>query len=153
MKSCRILGILVPLMLMLFLAGCATPASRIKKNQALFDTFPVATQARIRGGKIDMGFTEVMTRIALGEPQRKLTRRTATTERTIWLYLDVIQQYERQHVNIDGLSLYGPTGAGTVGGSAWFNILQEREYLKIRAEFENGRIVAIEEPIQDAPKP
>ena len=34
--------------LALLLAGCATPEKRIQQNQDVFDTFPVAAQARIR---------------------------------------------------------------------------------------------------------
>ena len=56
--------------LALLLAGCATPEKRIQQNQDLFDSFPVAAQARIRGGQIDLGFTPDMVRIALGDPQR-----------------------------------------------------------------------------------
>ena len=140
------------LLLLLFLAGCTSPASRIKKNQELFDTFPVAAQARIRGGEIDLGFTAEMTRIALGEPQRKLLRRTPENEKEIWLYIDTVQRYERQHADIDGLSLYGTSGAGAIGGSAWFNVLQEREVLRLRAEFLQGIVVAIEGPVKDKPK-
>jgi hypothetical protein len=151
MTSIRSIGI--SLLLLLLLAGCASPARRIEKNQELFDSFPVATQARIRGGKIDLGFTEDMVRIALGDPQRMLVRRTATDTRDIWLYLDTIQQYERQHADIDGLSLYGPNGGGAVGGTAWFNVLQEKEILKMRTEFKDGRVVAIEEPVKGKPKP
>jgi len=151
MTSIRFTGI--SLLLLALLAGCASPAQRIKKNQELFDSFPVATQARIRGGKIDLGFTADMVRIALGEPQQMRVRRTATDTLNIWLYIDTIQKYERQHADIDGLSLYGPNGGGAIGGTAWFNVLQEKETLKIRAEFKNGRVVAIEEPVKDTPKP
>lgn len=141
------------LVLLFLFAGCASPARRIKQNQELFDSFPVATQARIRGGQIDLGFTEEMTRIALGDPQRTLVRRTAEGEVKIWLYIDTIQRYERQHADIDGLSLYGSGVTGSIGGSAWFNVLQEREYVRLRAELRNGRVVAIEEAVKEPPKP
>jgi len=141
------------LLLLLLLAGCSSPAQRIQKNQELFDTFPVATQARIRGGKINLGFTADMTRIALGEPQRTLLRHTTEGDREIWLYIDTIQRYERQHANIDGISLYGPAGSRSAGGSVWINVLQERETTRLRAEFQNGRVIAIEEPAKDKPKP
>jgi len=154
MNFFRSVRTILPLLALLFLAGCAsTPANRIQKNQELFDAFPVANQARIRGGEIDLGFTQDMVRIALGEPQRTMIRQTAQSKQIIWLYLDVIQRYERQHADIDGLSLYGPNGGGAIGGSAWLNVLQEREYLKIRAEFQNGRVVAIEKPVKGTSKP
>ena len=132
--------------LLLLLAGCASPAKRIEQNRELFDSLPVAAQARIRGGQIDLGFTPDMTRIALGEPQRKLVRRTAAGSSECWLYLDSVATYERQRVDIDGLSLTGPGSARSFGGSAWINVLQEKEFVRIRAEFQNGIVVAIEEP-------
>ena len=93
---------------LLFLAGCAsTPAQRIKKNQDLFDSLPVAEQARIRGGQINLGFTADMVRITLGAPQRQLARRTLDGESTIWLYLDTLRRYERQRADIDGLLVSG----------------------------------------------
>jgi hypothetical protein len=139
--------------LLLLLAGCATPASRIQQNQDLFDSFPVAAQARIRAGQTDLGFTSDMTRIALGEPGRKLIRHAVEGDTEIWLYLDLVRRYERQRADLDGLSISGPGGIRTVGGSAWVNVMQEREFVRTRVEFRNGAVVAIEEPAKDAPKP
>lgn len=132
--------------LLLLLAGCATPEHRIHQNQELFDALPLADQARIRGGQIALGFTPDMVRIALGEPQRKLVRREVGGDADVWLYLDLIRRYERQRADIDGLSLSGPGGMRSVGGSAWFDILQEREYVRVRVEFRGGIATAIEEP-------
>ena len=138
--------------LALLLAGCATPEKRIQQNQEVFDTFPVAAQARIRGGQIDLGFTPDMVRIALGDPQHKALRRVAAGETEIWLYFDSIRRYDRQRVDIDGLSLSGPGGRRSMGGSAWINVEQTREFVRARVEFQNGVAVAIEEPVKD-PKP
>ena len=132
--------------LLLLLAGCATtPSQRIQKNQDLFDSFPVAAQARIRGGQIDLHFTPDMVRIALGDPQRQVVRRTADGDSEIWYYIETVQSYDRQRVDLDGLTLYGVSGSRTVGGSAWVNILQQRESVRVRVEFRNGRVAAIEE--------
>ena len=132
--------------LALLLAGCATPEKRIQQNQDLFDSFPVAAQARIRGGQIDLGFTPDMVRIALGEPQRKVLRRAADGEVEIWIYLDASRRYDRQRVDIDGLSISGPGGLRSVNGSAWINVEQSREFVRTRVEFRNGAVTAIEEP-------
>ena len=132
--------------ILLLLAGCATPERRIQQNQELFDSFPIATQARIRGGQIDLNFSPDMVRIALGEPQRKLVRRSAEGDAEIWLYLDLVRHYERQRADIDGVSSSGPGGLRSVGGSAWINVMQEREFVRTRVEFRNGAVTAIEEP-------
>ena len=142
----RLLAACVLLPLAFLLAGCATPAKRIQQNQELFDSFPVAAQARIRGGQIDLGFTPDMVRIALGEPQRKTLRRSGEGDLEIWFYLDSIRRYDRQRVDIDGLSLGGPGGLRALGGSAWINVEQSREIVRVRVEFRNGAVAAIEEP-------
>ena len=131
---------------LLLLAGCATtPAQRIAKNQDVFDSFPVAAQARIRGGQIDLGFNPDMVRIALGEPDRKLIRRSAEGEAEIWLYLDHVTSYDRQRVELEGLTVSGPGSIQTIGGGAWINVLQEKEVVRMRVEFKNGAVAFIEE--------
>ena len=131
---------------LLLLAGCATtPAQRIAKNQDVFDSFPVAAQARIRGGQIDLGFNPDMVRIAFGEPGRKLIRRSAEGEAEIWLYLDHVTSYDRQRVELEGLTVSGPGSIQTIGGGAWINVLQEKEVIRMRVEFKNGAVAFIEE--------
>ena len=139
--------------LALLLAGCATPEKRIQQNQELFDSFPVAAQARIRGGQIDLGFTPDMVRIALGEPHRQTLRRSADGEVEIWFYFDSTRRYDRQRVDIDGLGVSGPGGLRSVSGSAWINVEQNREYVRTRVEFRNGVAIAIEEPAPSDKKP
>ena len=139
---------------LLLLPGCGTPPSqRIGQNQALFDSFPVAAQARIRGGQIDLGFTPDMVRIALGTPARQLLRRTADGDTEIWLYFDRTVSYDRQRVEIDGLSVSGPGSVRTVGGSAWINVMQEKEFVRMRVEFQDGRVALIEEPAPSEAQP
>ena len=139
--------------LALLLAGCATPEKRIQQNQEVFDAFPVAVQARIRGGQIDLGFTPDMVRIALGEPHRQTLRRSADGEVEIWSYFDSTRRYDRQRVDIDGLSISGPGGLRSVNGSAWINVEQNREFIRTRVEFRNGVAIAIEEPAPSDKKP
>ena len=147
--SPRLLLVLVPLVV---LAGCATPEKRIQKNQEFFNSLPVAAQARIRGGQIDLNFTPGMVRIALGDPQRRILRRTPSGETDIWLYFDSARSYERQRADLDGLVINSSSGVRSVGGSAWINVPQEREFVRLRVEFQNGSVVAIEEISKDAPK-
>ena len=144
MNRLRIACCVLPLVVLL--AGCATPAKRIEQNQELFDSFPVAVQARIRGGQIDLGFTPDMVRIALGDPHRQTVRRAADGEPGIGFYYDSVRRYDRQRVDIDGLSFAGPGGIRSLGGSAWINVEQSREFVRTRVEFRNGAVTAIEEP-------
>ena len=140
--------------LLVLLAGCAsTPEKRIEQNQTYFDSLPVAAQARIRGGQIDLGFNPDMVRIALGEPQRKLVRRAPGGNTEIWAYLENDTRYERQHVDIDGLNVYGPGGTRATSGSAWITVLQEKQFVRTRVEFQDGRVSLIEEIAPEESKP
>ncbi len=151
MNGLRLLALVLPLAL--FSAGCATtPSQRIEQNQELFDTFPVAVQARIRGGQVDIGFQPDMVRMALGDPQRKQVRRTAAGTSEIWLYMDTLRRYERQRVDIDGISLVGPGGLRSMGGSAWINVAQTLAFIRTRVEFLNGVVSAIEESPPETPQ-
>ena len=151
MNPLRLACFVLPLATLL--AGCATPEKRIQQNQEVFDSFPVAAQARIRGGQIDLGFTPDMVRIALGEPHRQTLRRSADGEVEIWSYFDSTRRYDRQRVDIDGLGVSGPGGLRSVSGSAWINVEQNREYVRTRVEFRNGVAIAIEEPAPSDKKP
>jgi hypothetical protein len=151
MTTARFAWLSLPLLLLL--AGCAsTPEKRIEQNQAYFDSLPVATQARIRGGQIDLGFNADMVRLALGEPQRRLVRRAPDGNTDIWAYLETDTRYERQHVDIDGLSIYGAGGTRSTSGGAWITVLQEKQFVRTRVEFKDGRVSLIEEIAPEEPK-
>ncbi len=80
---CRALGALSVLAL---LAACATPAARIKRNQALFDSLAPAEQTLIREGKIAIGFTPEMVRLAVGDPDQRWLRTDAGGKSEVWSY-------------------------------------------------------------------
>jgi|EndMetStandDraft_4_1072995.scaffolds.fasta_scaffold356547_2 hypothetical protein len=69
-------------------AGCSSPASRISRNEAAFAQWPAAVQEKVRAGKIDVGFTQEQTRVALGAPVRIFTRTTAEGTGEVWAYAD-----------------------------------------------------------------
>lgn len=125
-------------------AGCATANTvegRIERNRGFFDSLPVATQARIRGGQTELGFTMDETRLALGEPARKVQRRDAEGISEVWVYTVAEQRFERGHVDFVGV----PDGRGgrfTGGGNV--NVLMEREREVARVEFRGGVVTAIE---------
>lgn len=128
------------------LAGCvSTPTQRIAQHQALFDSFPAEVREQIRRGQVELGFTPEMVQLALGPPQQQMRRRTTETEDMIWLYTDRAVSYDRQRVDIDGLTVTGPGGSRSWIGGGWLNLRQEREILRRRIEFQNGRVVLIEE--------
>lgn len=140
-------ALLLLLLLPLLLSACvSTPASRIAENQDYFDSLPLADQARIRSGQIDIGFTPDMVRLALGEPSRILVRRQADTPAPleVWLYTAVERRYDRQRIELhdfDGVPIRRPT-------SAMATVLLEREIPGARIEFLNGAVHAWEAPAE-----
>ncbi len=70
----------------LTLAGCATPESRIRQNPALFESLSPDDQQTIREGRVALGFTRDMVRLALGDPDRRMTRTTAQGVSEVWRY-------------------------------------------------------------------
>lgn len=79
--------ILYPCFLVLILvAGCASPSTRIEKNPTLFKSFPAKAQTEIENGKISVGFSPQMVEMAWGRPSRKLTEQTADGRKEIWIY-------------------------------------------------------------------
>lgn len=89
----------------LLLSACSTTGSRIKQQQALFDSYPPATQAAIRNGEIQVGFTTDMVYMALGKASHTATQ--ATTDGTL-----TTLSYSKKRPGL-GFSI----GGGNFGGS------------------------------------
>ena len=80
------------------LAGCSTPAVRINQSPEAFAKLSATDQQLIREGKVAVGFTPEMVRLALGEPDRVYTRTDASGVNESWSYTT----YETD----DGVMLY-----------------------------------------------
>ena len=71
------------------LTACAsTPESRIADRRGAFNAYPAEVQQKIRAGQVEIGFTDEMVLLALGEPSRKFTRQTEAGETEVWVYHD-----------------------------------------------------------------
>jgi len=125
----------------LFLAGCATPDSRIRQNPAAFDRATPAQQDLIKKGKVDIGFDEDLVELSLGVPDRTRERIDANGKEVIWSYVN----YEGE----DGAILYrGWYHRGYWGGPryAYFaDYPSRREREHFRVVFKNGKVVQIEQ--------
>lgn len=98
MKTSRILVLFAAALAAFSLAGCATPASRIKKNPELFASYSPEQQDLIKQGKIAVGFDMDAVRLALGAPDVVRTRLTNDGPSQVWSYVT----YETP----DGMPLY-----------------------------------------------
>jgi len=117
------------------LAACSTPASRVARNQAAFDSWPAEVREQVRAGKVAVGFTPEQVRVALGEPDRVFVRTTGAGETEVWAYRDLGPQLG---VGV-GVGTGGPAG-GTLG-LGWESY-DSREALRVA--FEGGQVSAIE---------
>jgi hypothetical protein len=124
--------------LVLALAGCSTPQSRIEKNRAVFSGFPTAVQEKVRAGQIDVGFTPEMVALALGEPARKATRKTEAGEAEVWIYHDSSPQLSF------GFGVAGGGGHTVVGGAVDVTTGGYDPEEKVRVEFRGGKVASVD---------
>ncbi len=68
------------------LAACNTPQARINREPELFASLSPADQQSIREGKVSLGFTPEMVKLAVGEPDRIFTRTDANGTSESWSY-------------------------------------------------------------------
>ena len=129
--------LLTVLLASLLAAGCASPDSRAKKHQAAFDTWPADVQQKVRDGQVEVGFTQEMVLVSLGDPERTMSRTTANGQADVWIYADKSPKFS---FGVGMGSMRGSTGVGggvTVGDN-W------RDEEAMRVIFEGGRVSAIE---------
>jgi hypothetical protein len=141
----RFLGLAAVLAAAVALAGCSTPASRIRNNPAAFSRLTPPQQDLIRKGQIAVGFDEEMVELALGEPDHISTRTTAEGVSETWRYTT----YDLP----DGMPLYrGWYHRYYYWGDPLFpyylDFPYRRERDHLRVTFQQGRVVAIDEQKQ-----
>ena len=102
-------------------------------------------QARVREGKVDIGYTRDMVLLALGRADREYTRRTQSGITDIWSYTDTYVTSDRQRV--EGTFRLRDAGGRyrSVSDTIWVDVDKEHEYEVKRIEFHNGVVQAIEE--------
>jgi len=130
--------------LSVLVAGCASPKSRIEKNPELFASFPPEVQANVQQGKIDVGYTQDMVDMALGAPDRKYTRKSATGTVEVWSYVGYFTKTDRQRVQADVRVRDASGVTRTVNDWFWVDVQQRNEYEKFRVEFDGTKVAAIE---------
>lgn len=128
------------LVLLGVLAGCAsTPESRIRRNPQFFAQLPPQIQERVRHGQIEIGDTEDVVRLALGEPARRVERvdqRSGLTQ--VWIFA---RQAPRFSFGV-GVGSYGRHSGGSLGVSTSTGGYEDDEAMRV--EFQQGRVVRID---------
>ena len=123
------------------LAACSGPASRIKKHQADFDSYPPEIQQKIRAGEVEVGFTDRQVAMALGRPDRIYARKTAASQQEVWAYGGP-GGGPRVGVGM-GIGMGG--GPGYYGGGMALATEPEIDRgERVRVVFQDGVVVAVE---------
>lgn len=137
----RVARIFAGALLLGLFAACATPDARIRRNQAIFDALPPSEQALIREGKVAVGFTPDMVRLAVGDPDQRWVRTDAAGQTEIWSYTT--------YDSIGGAPLYRGYYHRYYGGypfyydSLYYRDARPREYFKV--SFVAGKVTVIEQ--------
>lgn len=126
------------LMLCALLSACSTPDSRIDSNRAAFDKLPAEVQQKIRAGKVEVGYTPAMVKMALGEPTRTLTRKTESGDAEVWVYTESKPQISLGF----GIGSGGRHSGGGVGVATGTGGRDDDE--KARVEFRAGLVTSVE---------
>jgi hypothetical protein len=137
----KIIPRLVLIAAAVLLSSCSTPESRIRENPELFAQLSPQDQDLIRHGKVAVGFTAEMVRLALGEPDRLTTRTTGNGTSEVWHYIT----YEMP----DGAPLYrGWYHRYYMWGDPlypWYmNARSRQERERFSVVFDQGRVSALE---------
>lgn len=128
--------ILVLTLAVTLLNACSTTSSRIKQQQAIFDSYPAEIQESIRNGEIKPGFTAEMVHMALGKPSQTVTQ--ATIDGTLTT-LSFSKKRPAVGFSIGGGS-YG--GASSVGGGVGIGAPARGKFTHI-VELVDGKVTQI----------
>ena len=126
------------------LAGCSTPQTRIRGNPVLFNSLPASDQQLIQEGKVAIGFTPEMVKLAVGEPDRVYVRTDASGTNEAWVYTSYSSHggtmiyyrgfYHRRH---PGMYPY------------WLDYNDREVVERYRVTFKDGKVLSIEETTGD----
>jgi hypothetical protein len=141
-----LMRLVVVLGLGMLVGGCvSTPAKRIKQEPQVFASFPPEVQALVQNGKIEIGFTRDMVRLAVGRPQQIHTRTTDTGDLEVWSYVN--SRYVGYYQPMTTGYWYQDRHTGRVAKSydtMWVNRGWYEDYLVLRLEFSGDKLKAIE---------
>ncbi len=132
--------LLATCLLMVVLVGCSSVSSRIERNRAEYETYPMAVREKIVAGQVDVGFTPEQVGMALGEPDRVSTRTTPDGVSEVWSY-----RAKRPRFSVGvGVGVFGGGGSTRVGTGVGVNTGDRYDDERMRVVFERGEVAAVE---------
>lgn len=145
----RRLPLLLALAAALAAAGCSSAVDRrIHARQAQFNQLDPVSQANIRNGQVDLGFTPDMVFMALGEPTRREQKLVADGVQMTWVYKAYYNEmvgtadvaYRRQIVYNPRSRTYA-IFVEPAPGEVYAVHAQDR----VKVQFTNGKVSSIEQ--------
>ena len=131
----------------LTLVGCNTVKTRIEEKSAVFASLDPQTQAKIRQGLVDIGYTTDMVYIAMGKADEIKDRVTAEGHETTWIYNSYWQEYEGSHVvGYHRVVYFDPRAKAyrVFFEPVRTDIYQDRVEERTRIYFKDGHVTSIE---------
>ena len=125
---------------LIWLTGCETPESRIRQSPDLFSHLSPDQQQAIREGRVGVGFTPEMVKLALGDQDRVRIRTDATGRSEIWHYIT----YEGD----DGVILYSGwyhRGWHDYYHPYYLDAVGRREHSRVSVVFRDGHVFSVEQ--------
>ena len=133
---------------LLLAAGCSTIQSRIEQRQDVFSTLSAEQQEKIRKGIVEIGYTPDMVYMAMGAPSEKRSKATRDGKRTTWIYNTYYEDWVgRTFAGYRRVVVYDQkTGRRYIIHEPVFeNVYRSRKEERIRVEFTDGLVSAIEQ--------
>ncbi len=134
--------------LLLNFTGCQSVDSRIKEKPEVFAKLDVATQDKIKQGIIDIGYSEDMVYLALGDPDQKRESVSATGQTMTWIYNSYYERYDgTRHAGYYRQVYYDPY-LGTYRmhyRPALVEAYVTEKEERIRVVFKDGKVAVIEQ--------
>ena len=133
---------------LLFITGCQSVDSRIKEKPDVFAKLDVATQDKIKQGIIDLGFTEDMVYLALGNPDQKREAVSANGSTKTWIYNTYYERYDGiQHAGYYRQVYFDPylRTYRVYYRPAFVDTYVSEKEERIRVVFKDGKVSVIEQ--------
>ncbi len=133
----------------MWLAGCSTPAARIRSNPDEFARLNLDQQALVRTGQVGIGMDMRAVELAVGKPDRIAVRTSAGGQTQIWRYVDYAY-YNRGFLHSGPYGGWGRGGWGHHGyygsgywADGYYGFGPTRETIRLLIEFKDGTVSSI----------
>ncbi|MFM1850403.1 MAG: hypothetical protein RIS54_87 [Verrucomicrobiota bacterium] len=132
----------------LALAGCSTFEKRAAQKSAVFNALDAPTQAKLKEGVVEIGYTPDVVYIALGSPDRRTEEVTAKGRKETWIYNSYYSEYRgTEHVGYRRMVEFDPI---TKKYFVYYepmrvDVYRDRIDERIRITFVEGKVSVIEQ--------